>query len=268
MRRGFLIFLAALICSSSAFGELIPKAARGDKRVRFVRYDAANVVHIKGFYGYQTFILFSDNEMITDLASGDTEAWAIGIVQAKNGFFIKPRGHRAATNLTVITTKHHYNFDLTVGSDTKDEEPYYMVQFTYPNEEKKAKEARDEKDRVDLVLKSKQDGRPLNWNYWWDGSDSLKPIAAWDNGTFTYFKFAPGREFPSIFVINDEDADLEATVNTHVEGDTIVVHKIAKAFVLRIGNKATGVWNKSYSPTGVSLPGTISPHVERKVKPK
>lgn len=255
-----------LSLSSPALAVQVPKASPGDARVRFVAYDPANVVSVNGIFGYQTFILFSDGEIITDLGSGDTEAWSIGVIQSKNGFFIKPRGPMASTNLTVVTTQRHYNFDL-VHSDKKGGTPYYMVRFSYPGDEAAKLANKAEQDKVQQLLSQREGETPFNRNYWWDGSDSLRPIEAWDNGTFTYLRFAPGREFPSIFVMNEEDPDIEATVNLHVEGDTLVVHKIAKRFVLRHGIKACGIWNESFTPIGVELPGrTISPYIERQVR--
>lgn len=264
------LFLFACVVSFSipAWAVQVPKAAPGDARVRFVPYDPANVVQVYGYFGYQTFILFSEGEYITDLGSGDTDAWAIGVVQAKNGFFIKPKGDQASTNLTVITSQRHYNFDLIQRKNpNKGRLPYYMVRFTYPGDEAAKLAAKEEQDKVNQILQSQFDGKPINRNYWWDGSESLRPLETWDNGTFTYFRFAPGRDFPSVFTMNEEDPEIEATVNIHVEKDTLVVHKIAQRFVLRLGNKATGIWNKSYTPIGIDLPGnTISPAIERQVR--
>lgn len=223
----------------------IPKPSPGDGRVRYVAYDAANVVHINGYFGYQTFILFSEGEVITDLGSGDNDAWSIGVIQAKNGFFIKPKGNKASTNLTVITNRRHYMFDLIHHEQKggkKEAPPYYMVRFTYPGDEAQKRASKAERERVQQHLDRQATNTPLNYNYWYDGSDALKPIQAWDNGTFTYLRFAPGRDFPSVFMANEEDPEIESTVNLHVEGDTLVIHKIAEMLVLRKGNLALGIW--------------------------
>jgi type IV secretion system protein VirB9 len=253
------------LATAPALAVQIPKSAPGDSRVRFVPYDPANVVKVYGYIGFQTFVLFADNEVITDMGSGDSEAWAIGIVQARNGFFIKPKGHFASTNLTVVTDRHHYNFDLIQGD--KGGTPFYMVRFTYPGDDAAKLAAKSEQDKVNQLLQADSEGKHFNRDYWWDGSEALKPLETWDNGTFTYFRFAPGRDFPSIFLLNEEDPDIEETINLHVEGDTLVVHKIAKRFVLRLGNKVTGIWNQSYTPIGADLPGnTVSPLIKREVR--
>jgi len=261
------MILTVLMCfSGTAFAVQVPKSSPGDNRVRFVAYDAANVVQINGYFGYQTFILFSEGEIITDLGSGDTDGWAIGVVAAKNGFFIKPKGEKASTNLTVITTRRHYNFDLLQKHSGSNKTPYYMVRFTYPGEEAALLASKKEQEQLDELLNTEREGRPWNRNYWWDGSESLKPVEIWDNGTFTYFKFAPGREFPSVFLMDSEDPEIESTVNLHVENDTLVVHKTGERFILRLGNRVTGIINKSYNPDGVKLPKTVSPYIERQVR--
>jgi type IV secretion system protein VirB9 len=248
---------------------VIPKGTPQDARVREVIYDPANVVKVIAHFGYQIFVQFADNETIMDLGSGDTEAWSIGVIKAKNGFFIKPRGDRGSTNLTVITDRHHYNFDLIL-HEGKGTPSYYMVKFLYPGDAEKKSIQEAEKDKADRLLReeaSNPENKPYNRNYWWDGSESLKPTAAWDNGTFTYFRYGPGRDFPAVFTLNEEDPEIEATVNIHVEGDTLVVHKIAERFILRLGNKAAGIWNKSFLPYGRDLPGkTLSPVVTRTIK--
>jgi type IV secretion system protein VirB9 len=250
------------VYQSTAFAYQIPTPAKGDARVRNVIYDPANVVRIHGSVGLQTFILFADGETITDIGSGDTDAWAIGIIQQKNGFFVKPKGPQATTNLAVITDRRHYNFDLIQDA----EKAFYMVRFSYPDDQRAKELAAADKALIAGLLDA--DGKRLNYDYWWDGSLALRPIGAWDNGTFTFLRFPPGREFPAVFMMNEEDPKIESTINMHVVDDTLILHKIAHRFVLRLGNKATGLWNKGYSPiVGVDLPGnTVSPMVTREVR--
>lgn len=239
----------------------VPNPTPSDARVRNVAYDPSNVVVINGFFGFQTYILFSEGEEITDIAAGDTEGWNIGVTVKKNGFFIKPRQDSPQTNITVLTNLRHYNFDMRMGGKSK----FYMVRFTYPQEEAKKNQEAIEKAMMNALLDKRESGRALNYDYWYDGSERLKPVACWDNGTFTFFKFAPGRDFPAIYIVNPDD-ESEAVVNKHTDGNIVVVHKTAKQFVLRIGNSVTGIWNKSYQPVGPDLQGTSSPEVKRDVR--
>lgn len=261
MRFWLCFVLAALLWPMNATAVQVPSPTLSDTRVRNVPYDPANVVVINGFFGFQTYILFSEGEEITDIAAGDTEGWNIGVTVKKNGFFIKPRQDSPQTNITVLTNLRHYNFDMRMGGRNK----FYMVRFTYPQEEARKNQEAIENAMMNALLDKRDSGRPLNYDYWYDGSELLKPVSCWDNGTFTFFKFAPGRDFPAIYVVNTDDGS-EAIVNKHIDGNTIIVHKIAEQFVLRIGNSVTGIWNKSYQPVGPELQGTSSPDVKRDVQ--
>ena len=261
MRFWLCFVLAALLWPVNATAVQVPSPTLSDARVRNVPYDPANVVVINGFFGFQTYILFSEGEEITDIAAGDTEGWNIGVTVKKNGFFIKPRQDSPQTNITVLTNVRHYNFDMRMGGRNK----FYMVRFTYPQEEARKNQEAIENAMMNALLDKRDSGRPLNYDYWYDGSELLKPVSCWDNGTFTFFKFAPGRDFPAIYVVNTDD-ESEAIVNKHIDGNTFIVHKIAEQFVLRIGNSVTGIWNKSYQPVGPELQGTSSPDVKRDVQ--
>lgn len=260
MRFWLYFLLSALLWPGIANALQVPIPTPSDTRVRNVPYDPSNVVVINGFFGFQTYILFSDGEEITDIAAGDTEGWNIGVTMRKNGFFIKPRQDSPQTNITVLTNLRHYNFDMRMGGKHK----FYMVRFTYPQEEARKNQEAIENAMINALL-DKHGDRALNYDYWYDGSERLKPLACWDNGTFTFFKFAPGRDFPSIYIVNTDD-DSESVVNKHIDGNTIIVHKVAEQFVLRIGNSVTGIWNKSYQPIGPELQGTSSPDVKRDVQ--
>jgi len=47
------------------------------------------------------------------------------------------------------------------------------------------------------------------------------------------------------------DAKSESLVNSHVIEDTIVVQRVAKEFVLRLGDAVVGLYNESYDPDGI-----------------
>lgn len=241
----------------------VPQSLPSDARIKVVTYDPNNVVKIVGHFGYQTFIVLGQGEEIMDLGGGDSEAWDIGVATNGNSIFIKPKAPDPATNLTVVTNKRHYNFDL-VAYPRNSKNKYYMVRFRYPDEEAKARAANGNKARTEALLDTAT-GTQRHMNYWVQGADSLTPNAAWDDGTFTYLRFAANREFPAVFFAA-EDGE-ESLVNTHVEGDTLVVERMAKKLVLRKGNLVACIFNESYDPNGVALPtGTVSPAVQRVIR--
>ena len=88
---------------------------------------------------------------------------------------------------------------------------------------------------------------------------------AFDDGRFTYFRFANNRDIPAPFYIGADNE--ETRINFHMDGDFMVLHRVAPRFVLRLGEAVVGVWNDDYDPEGIATPqGTVSPNVVREIK--
>jgi type IV secretion system protein VirB9 len=93
-------------------------------------------------------------------------------------------------------------------------------------------------------------------------SDDIAPTAAWDDGRFTYIRIPNNRRMPAIFRVADDGT--ESVVDKHVVGDTVVVHEIAKCFVLRLADEVVGIWNDAYDMDGVPpRDGTTARGVKR-----
>lgn len=252
----------------------VPRGGRADARVKRVVYDVHDVVRIVGHYGYSTHIQFGKDETIKSVALGDSLAWAVAPVD--NHLFVKPREAHAMTNMTVLTDKRVYNFFLTAEDKAKPKSGgmYFQVAFAYPAEAARAAAAKAkaeaEKMRTAAMRELLDDTQhpPANWNYVGCGSRSVMPNRVWDDRTYTYMKFSNNRAMPAVFVVDGADGDEgEALVNTHVEGDVIVIHCTAPKFVLRRGQSVACVINRAYDPNGVSNEtGTTSRNVKRVLK--
>ena len=88
----------------------------------------------------------------------------------------------------------------------------------------------------------------MNSNYWGKGVKGLAPTAVYDNGRFTYFSFDNGKDLPAIYKELPDGS--EALLNTHMESDTVVVHEVAKQFILRLGDSVLGLENRGYDEQG------------------
>jgi hypothetical protein len=82
-----------------------------DNRVKQVPYDPNQVYELVGTYNYQTSLEFEADEMVKVVALGDTIAWQT--ILFRNRLFLKPVEENADTNLTVITSKRTYYFQLS-----------------------------------------------------------------------------------------------------------------------------------------------------------
>ncbi len=121
------------ICTP-AYAEKSPKAGPVDSRIRTVIYSPRDVTEIRGHYGYQTLIEFNKDETITNIALGDSLAWYVNPNETGNLLFVKPVEDNATTNLTVVTDKRTYHFELNASSakSSHAKNMAFHVQFKYP----------------------------------------------------------------------------------------------------------------------------------------
>ena len=108
-----LLSAALLFCGGtpSEGRRCVPRPGSGDPRIFVVDYDPTQVVELNATMGYQTFIEFSPDEHIENVAVGDATGWQITPTRAANLLFIKPMGEMPTTNMTVVTNYRHYEFD-------------------------------------------------------------------------------------------------------------------------------------------------------------
>lgn len=241
--------------------EVHPARGRGDARIRTARYDADEVYRIHGFVGYQVDLQFAPGEAFVGLAAGDIEG--LSFVAEANHLFLKPRAVAVETNLTVLTTRREYQLDYSVSAEPvgeTDPDLIYVLKFEYP---KAAGSTTDAAARaVGRALRSAPAERPHNLDYWYCGAPTLRPVSAWDDGVHTHLKFGAQSELPALFVANDDGS--ESLLNFDVEGGEIVIHRIARRFILRRGALVGCVVNRGYGGSGERLEsGTVSPEIRR-----
>jgi type IV secretion system protein VirB9 len=239
---------------------------RADARLRTVLYSADEVYELPGRVGYEIDVQFENGEHFVGVGVGD--AAGLSFTAAGNHLFIKPRAAEVRTDLTVLTTRRTYHFDYRTVAETTGTGPgdVYALRFLYPAAVVGAPQAASPRTAsVRSVLAQADAGRHRNQDYWYCGAPELQPLAAWDDGVQTHLRFAASAELPAVFV-SERDGG-ESLVNFHVEADEIVVHRIARRFVLRRGRLAGCIVNRGFAGGGVTLPtGTLSPEVRRQVR--
>lgn len=272
-----LIILVMLRISSALEAAQIPRSGHFDRRVKSVIYNPKQVIKMVGHYGYSTHIELSPLEIVQNIAMGDADAW--DVAPTGNHIFLKPKGKKAATNMTIITNKRVYHFDLYAryakGSRyINSKKMYYQISFRYPEEEahrhKKQVAAKKLQQAFTPQSHDTHDGIvPLNWDYWSKGSEQINPVKVFDDGRFTYLTFARQADMPAIYTIDHDDT--ESLMNTHInphDPDTIIVQKVVHRMVLRHGNNLVLIVNQSYTPpnTHGTSHTTTMPMVERVIK--
>jgi type IV secretion system protein VirB9 len=260
------VFLAILICACTApaWAEVVPAKGKVDPRIRSAAYSGNEVYRIRGYVGYQIDLEFEPGESFTGLGAGDIEA--LSFVGKDNHLFLKPKALKVATNITVLTNRRHYQFDYTALSQrpAADDDVIYSLRFTYsPAAVELAADAAAK--RVDTQLQEAAASRTRNDDYWYCGHATLKPVAAWDDGVHTRLTFAANADLPAIFVRNDDDS--ESLLNFNVDAGEVVIHRVARRFILRRGKLTGCIVNQGYVGGGTRLDsGTVTPSVERRVQ--
>jgi type IV secretion system protein VirB9 len=246
--------LLRLTLSAAALALATPVLA-DDARIQTRVYDEAAVVRIDGKVLVQTTIKFAPDEMIENVAIGDSTAWQVQPNKAQTILFVKPLETSARTNMTVVTDKRTYLFDLVANPKNA---ALYVLQFRYPELEKAAEEARlaAAAEAEAEALRAAADpieraaaGDPyavtdparLNFDWASAGAAELLPSRAYDDGDAVFLTWTAGIAIPAILVTN-EDGE-EGPVNFTVRGDTVVVDGVPPQIILRSGRDTATLTN-------------------------
>lgn len=226
-----LTLAAALLACAAA-----PAQAR-DMRLTQRLYDPDEVVRIDGRIGVQATVAFAEDEHIENIAVGDAESWQITPNKRANLLFVKPLAATARTNMTVVTDRHTYYFDLV--ASPRAAAPVYALRFTYPAEPKRAPApavALTDAER-EALNGDQAPVDPARLNFAWrkTGAARLLPARLYDDGQSTYAVWAADVPVPAILVTNEKGD--EGPVNFAVRGDTIVIDGVPARIVLRVGRE-------------------------------
>ena len=253
--------LAIVIGGGAAAAAVVPQGAAEDSRIRSADYDPGQVYVLKGRVGYQIDLQFETAESFVGLAAGDIEGLAF--VAQGSHLFLKPKAAGVVTNLTVLTSKREYQFDYSVEDAARGAAAVmYVGRFRYPRSAAATAAAGTAARNLERHLEQAPEDRSHNTDYWFCGTELLRPAAAWDDGVQTHLLFGQRSEQPAIFVRNDDGT--ESLLNFSIESGEVVIHRIARRLILRRGALTACIVNKGFSGTGDRLPsGTIAPEVTR-----
>ena len=207
-----------------------PAAKPADPHIRTLPYDADRVHRLTGFMGFQTMIEFGPDERIENVSIGDALGWQVTPNKRATLLFLKPIDRAPATNMTVVTDRRRYVFELSIapaGAPTS--EAAYVVRFQYPSVAAPVRPA----------APSAQ-----NTTYTIEGSPAVAPSRVFDDGRATYFAWPEQAELPAIFVIGSDG--VEGLANALVKDGYLVVDRLAPRFVLRSDKASATVVNTAW----------------------
>mgnify|MGYP000035223620 CR=1 FL=1 len=224
-----------------ALGLAFAPLAAGDNRLVEARYDEGRVYRVEGKPKVQATIRFGEDETIENVAIGDSNAWQVTPNKRANLLFVKPLLARVSTNMTVVTDKRTYLFDLVASPSAQ---PLYVLSFKYPDAPK---------PKVDPSAQLAQTTQPaaepaavtdpalLNFAWTKSGDKKLLPENVFDDGEATFLSWPAGRAVPAILITDSEGT--EGPVNFTVRGTTIVIEGVPAQLVFRAGKDKALVVN-------------------------
>lgn len=237
------LFLLGLLLDTTSCA-IVARPIGNEKRIKVINYMPNSVISFTGHFMYHSIIEFGSNEKIETITMGTPGAWQLH--PTGNRIFLKPVEEDAETNMTVITNKRMYFFEMHAEHATSitDKNIVFMMKFLYPDGPQSASSVRTVEDNGGVPDLTQPD--LYNFKYQISGKVSeIEPILIFDDGEFTYFKFRQmNTELPAFFVVNADGS--EGIVNYRVYAGYVIVERVAKRFTLRHGHDVVCVFNTEY----------------------
>ena len=262
------LLLATLLATALA----APVHARDPRLVERV-YNPTEVVRVDGRPSVQATIRFSEDEHIENVAIGDSTKWQVTPNKRANLLFVKPMADRAATNMTVVTDRHTYLFDLVASPAAR--APLYVLSFRYPEDERKAatllaaaSSPGPTKEEVAAATDPTALVDPSTLNFAWSqkGAAKLLPARVYDDGSATFLSWPSGVTLPAILIRNAKG--IEGPVNYATRGGVIVVESVPREIVLRSGSDVASLLNQGAArPPKPAAPAVLAQATPAEIRP-
>lgn len=242
--------LAVLGCTAAS--------AAADNRIRSMAYDPDKIVQVLGRTGIQSTIQFDGDERIQNVAVGDSSKWQVTPNHGATLLFVKPLAPLVRTNMTVVTDRRTYMFDLVAGD--RSTTPVYALKFSYPNEKPAASAVRPDQQAQQAAAPVQQTAtmtaEKLHFDWQSKGERRLIPSRVFDDGTSVYLSWS--REIPLPAILTMSDDRKEGPLSYRMSGDYIVVSPIPQNMVIRYDNRMAQLWTtRRVSAPPVQAPAPV-----------
>jgi type IV secretion system protein VirB9 len=228
--RGFSILALATLSATTA--------SAADRRIQTLVYDPEQIVQIIGHEGIQSTVEFGPDERIENIAVGDSSAWQITPNRRASLLFLKPLVRATRTNMTVVTDRHLYMFDLVAA--LKGGSPVYALKFTYPNEKPPVAQATVQMAEPTPTAPTFSPDQ-LNFGWQTKGFDQLLPSRIFDDGRTLYLAWDREVALPAILTVSSDGR--EGPVNYRTSGGFIVIDPLPSNILLRQGKRTAAIWS-------------------------
>ncbi len=240
-----------------------------DSRIKTLIYNPNEIYTLNLKMGFQSIIEFSIDESVELISIGDPYPWKLTPIDRR--LFIKPIQIGTRTNLTVITNKRTYLFDIIsdTTSSNNDFDVIHVVRFFYPQTPiDKSKYSLNNylSDKEGTMMQNLMDSQGLenestgnttlknssteknikrvavNLNYSFVGEyNEITPIEIFDDRNDTFFRFKSNNNSPKIYSISKTGR--RKLLKQKIIGDFIVVPGVHTKFHIKHGVYENYIYN-------------------------
>ncbi len=245
MKKKFLLIIISMMHFQYLQAVIEPRSLSTDKRIKVINYQPNAIFSFVGYYNYQSTIELEKSEEVLSVSMGDTTSWQI--VPSGNLVFIKPIEDYATTNMTLITNKRRYIFELFAENtiDIRDPNITFVLKFLYSDAQNLETSTQSERNNLSVSLDTPEE---LNFFYSISGDEEISPIKIFDDGDFTYLQFrSRNSEIPAVFSVDQEQN--ESIVNVKIDPNNkkyIIIERVFPKLTLRAGNKIACIFNEAF----------------------
>ncbi len=242
MFRILTVLLLVVFTANYASAGSVARPLGGESRIKIINYTPNTVFKYTGHYEYQSIIEFGLDEEIETISMGTPTPWQM--VPAGNRIFIKPIEANATTNMTVITNKRMYFFEMHAEEATgiQDENLNFVFKFVYPEQYNLGSGTVTQVNSNNGPDLSKPE--LYNFDYTISGKIlGIEPLQIFDDGQFTYLKFRDlNADLPAVFAV--DAMGNEGLVNFRQQYGYVIIERVSDRFTLRHGPETICIFNE------------------------
>ena len=283
MKRLTLLLLGACSAASALAAAPPLEGASSDPRIRYVTYSPDKIVSVPVRRGMVTHIVLAQDEAIVNqpaMGKGsdcarETDTWCV--IASGRDIFIKPKTGATTNNMVLVTSQRRHAFDFSVIADTAVAKPVMRLSMVLPPPALPpvllarsapplatlAPSPMSAREQIENRMRAEPQVRNTNYSVSVGASsEDIVPVMVFDDGTQTYFSFPNNRPLPTVFQTAPDQS--EEMVNVRMQDDMLVADRVARRFVLRLGESVISIINEDFDLDGVPpVNGTTAPGVAR-----
>jgi type IV secretion system protein VirB9 len=221
-----------------------------DSRIKTFIYSENDIYTLKFRLGYNSIIEFGEDESIETISLGDPYPWKITPIERR--LFMKPIEPGVATNMTLITNKRMYLFEIQSDIATRVDSPdvIHLVRFFYPSVRI---------DRLDNAGNIKSSSRVKDILYQKGTNDSAgsinilysfagkanrsSPIEIFDDKRKTYLRFNKDMDYKKLKIFSPKSKIGKVKLDFRKTGDFIVLDGVFIKIIIEYGGSKTEIYN-------------------------